>query len=364
MKFKVVMAGCGYLGEVKHIRCLKQISEANVVAFFDENAELAEKLRKQYGSGNIYDNYQEMLKREKPDVVHISVPAAKSASFAVEALEAGCHVFLDKPMTGGAADTQKLYEAYKKSDRIMAVSVQSKFNPDVMYMKEQSDAGFFGEIYHADVHYMCRRYMPTFEKQMTKKLMVGGPMYDMGSHGLDSVLWLMNNYDPAVVYGKTYHKLSTNVQHPNTAAVAEEKLIEDSAFAFIEMKNGATIHLSTAWNLNIAEDYLQITLCGTKAGAQNRSHFGHFCQIDSIMKGLHINKIENGKLFDRDVNFYPEKVDVPGYKCDIELIEQRRFYDTLLGKEKLAVETEQSFVVQRILDAVYEADRTGKPVYF
>ena len=72
----------------------------------------------------------------------------------------------------------------------------------------------------------------------------GGPLIDIGTHALDLTLWLMNNYKPRMVVGTTFKKL-TNPDQANPWGPWDEKqhTVEDSAFGFIVMENGATIIL-------------------------------------------------------------------------------------------------------------------------
>ena len=101
----------------------------------------------------------------------------------------------------------------------------------------------------------------------------GGPLIDIGTHALDITLWCMDNYKPATVTGSVFEKLGHlpeategNMFGPWDPETYE---VEDSAFGYIKMENGATIFLESSWALNVKDSReAATTLCGTKAGAE------------------------------------------------------------------------------------------------
>ena len=131
--------------------------------------------------------------------------------------------------------------------------------------------------------------------------------------------------------------------------------MEDAAFGFIVMENGATITLDATWALNTDHPIPEgsCRLCGSKAGA-------------SIMNGeVIINKGEFGRLEEirpdmsaGGVAFYD------GVKETPPITEQRRWLDAIENDADPVVLPEQACVVSEILEAIYTSARTGEPVYF
>ncbi|MBU5583757.1 gfo/Idh/MocA family oxidoreductase, partial [Enterococcus sp. S181_ASV_20] len=85
----------------------------------------------------------------------------------------------------------------------------------------------------------------------------GGPLIDIGTHALDITLWMMDNYEPESVNGSVFHKLGSlpGADEGNMFGPwdTENFEVEDSAFGFIKMKDGATIFLESSWALNVLE---------------------------------------------------------------------------------------------------------------
>ena len=183
----------------------------------------------------------------------------------------------------------------------------------------------------------------------------GGPLIDIGTHALDLTLWLMDNYKPKNVKGVTYKKLGKQTNTGNAWGDWDinEFTVEDSAFGFITMENGATIVLESSWALNTLDiGEAQTTLCGTLAGADTRN-------------GLRINRVEHGKLTtvipetkSGGVAFYE------GISNQPHILEARHWIDCILNDTDPFVLPEQAIVVTQILEAIYESARTGKLVEF
>ena len=129
--------------------------------------------------------------------------------------------------------------------------------------------------------------------------------------------------------------------------------MEDSAFAFVVMKNGATVFLESSWALNTLEiGEAQTTLCGTLGGADMRNGL----RINGQRFGKHF--IETPQLGTGGVDFYQ------GESMDPNEMEARVFYDAILKGKPLVVQPEQALLVTGILEAIYESGRIGKPGFF
>ena len=182
-----------------------------------------------------------------------------------------------------------------------------------------------------------------------------GPLIDIGTHALDLTLWCVNNYEPLYAVGSVYHKLNSKENAANAWGPWDPKefTVEDSAFGFIVFKNGMTIVLESSWALNTLHvGEARCVLCGTEAGAD-------------MSDGLRINGEEFGRLYTKKPEFNIGGVDYyEGTGASPGDIEARVWIDSILNDKEPVVKPEQAFVVTKILDAIYESARTGKPVYF
>ena len=271
-KVRIGIIGCGGIANAKHMPALKKISQVEMVAFCDIIEERAEKAAKEYGveGAAVYTDYKQLIARKDIDVVHVLTPNKQHSFITVDALEAGKHVMCEKPMAINSAEAKKMLDAAKRTGKKLTIGYQSRFRPDSMYLKKMCEAGELGEIYYAKAQAVRRRAVPTWGVFLDAENQGGGPLIDIGTHALDLTLWEMNNYEPEMVVGTTYRKLADNENAANDWGPWDPKkfTVEDSAFGFIKMKNGATISLEASWALNtLLTNEAKTVLCGDKGGA-------------------------------------------------------------------------------------------------
>ena len=358
-KLKIGFIGCGGIANAKHFPGMAQQKEyVDMVAFCDLIPERAEKAAKEYGTpdAKVYTDYHDLLADPTIDAVHVLTPNVAHCEITVAALEAGKHVLCEKPMAATPADAQKMLDARDRTGKMLTIGYQYRHFPVNQVAKKVVDDGWLGDIYYAEATYLRRRGVPTWGVFTDKSKQGGGPLIDIGTHALDLTLFMMNNYEPAYCVGKTFHKLNKQKNTGNAWGDwdTEKFTAEDSAFGFVVMKNGALINLKSSWALNMADPIEAVTtICGDKAGAD-------------MLKGLRINTVIGGRqvmitpdlsagsvaFFDGAAGGAPED------------LEAKTFTDAVLGKGKLYVTADQAAVVTRILEGIYESDRTGKPVYF
>ena len=356
-RLRIGIIGCGGIANGKHMPSIKAVDRADMVAFCDLVPERAEKAAKEYGTpdAKVYTDYKELLKDPTIDVVHVLTPNRSHAELTIDALHAGKHVMCEKPMAKTAADARRMVEAAKETGKKLTIGYQHRHKPESRFLKSVIERGDLGDIYYAKALAIRRRGTPNWGVFLNEYEQGGGPLIDIGTHSLDLTLYLMNNYQPRMVVGTKYKK----VEHPECGnpwgGWAEgANTLEDAAFGFIVMENGATITLDATWALNTIEPIPEgsVQLCGSKAGAQ-------------IKNGLSINKAEFDRLIEvvpdmaaGGVAFYDGVKETPG------ITEQRRWIDALENDTDPVVLPEQACVVSEILEAIYTSARTGEPVYF
>lgn len=355
---KIGIIGCGGIANAKHMPSLKAIENVQMVAFCDIIEERAQKAAAEYGTpdAKVYTDYKELLKDPEIEVVHVLTPNREHADISIDALHAGKHVMCEKPMAKTAADARRMYQAAKESGKKLTIGYQHRHKPQSLYAKEYIDNGSLGEIYYANCLAIRRRGTPNWGVFLDEEAQGGGPIIDIATHSLDLTLYLMNNYEPEMVIGKTHKKL----EHPEAGNIwgdngVSSTPLEEAACALIRMKNGATIILETSWALNTAEPVSEgsCVLCGSKAGLQIKND------------KLTVNAVELNRqtITEVDTNtggvaFYS------GAKVTPALTEAISWIRCILDDTDPVVLPEQALVVSEILEAIYTSSKTGKPVYF
>ena len=361
-KVRIGIIGCGGIANGKHMPSLKKLPDVEMVAFCDIIVERAEKAAREYGveGAKVYADYHELLAREDIDVVHVLTPNREHSQITVDALNAGKHVMCEKPMAINSAEAKRMLDAAKATGKKLTIGYQSRFRPDSMYLKSACEAGELGDIYYARAQAVRRRAVPTWGVFLNEYEQGGGPLIDIGTHALDLTLWMMNNYEPESVTGTTYRKLADTENAANAWGSWDPKkfTVEDSAFGFIRMKNGATIVLEASWALNtLLAHEAKTIICGTKGGADMLGEGG----------ALRINGEKYHKLY----------TEIPDLKAsgaaffegdsgdDPATVEARMWIDHVKDDSKpLITKPEQAFVVTQILEAIYKSAATGETVRF
>lgn len=348
--------GCGGIANSKHLPAIKKQGKIDMVAFCDIIEERAVKAKEEYGTedAKVFTDYKELLKLDL-DAVYVTTPNREHSFISIDAMKAGKNVLCEKPMAKTAEEAKAMLDTAKETGKILTIGYQNRYRADSTYLKRACDNGELGDIYYAKGHAIRRRAVPTWGVFLNEEEQGGGPLIDIGTHALDLTLWTMNNYEPDTVMGSVYKKLGDQTETANAWGDwnPEEYTVEDSAFGFIKMKNGATIVLESAWALNTLDvDEAKTSLCGTKAGADMKD-------------GLRINKVKYNKqvvekpALDADgVPFFDATGEEPS------LIEQETFYNAVMNGGEVVVKPEQAYVVTQILEAIYKSAATGEAVKF
>ena len=246
---KVGIIGCGGIANGKHMPSLRAIPNVEMVAFCDIIEERAVKAAKEYGTpdAKVYTDYKELLKDKEIEVVHVLTPNKSHANITVDALYADKHVMCEKPMAKTAADAKRMVDAAKATGKKLTIGYQHRQKPQSVFSKEYIENDELGEIYYANCLAIRRRGTPNWGVFLNEEEQGGGPIIDIATHSLDLTLYLMNNYEPSVVLGKTHKKM----EHPEAGNIwgdngVSTTPLEEAACAMIVMKNGATIMLETS----------------------------------------------------------------------------------------------------------------------
>lgn len=356
-KVRVGIIGCGGIAGGKHLPSLATVKEVEIVAFCDLKIEKAEKAAKEYGIENakVYINYKELLEDETIEVIHVCTPNRSHSIISIDALEAGKHVMCEKPMAKTSEEGKKMIEAAKRTGKKLTIGYQNRFRVDSLYLHKACENGELGEIYFAKGHAIRRRAVPTGGVFLNEFEQGGGPLIDIGTHALDLTLWMMNNHKPKYVVGNVYHKLGQKENAANAWGSWDPKkfTVEDSAFGFITMENGATVTLESSWALNSLDvDEAKTTLCGTEGGADMKG-------------GLTLNGEKYGRLYESKIHTEAGGVDFyEGESSDSGEVEARSWIDCIINDTEPLVKPEEALVVTEILEAIYESSKLGKPVFF
>lgn len=347
-KIKLGIIGAGNIGNVhlKEFSDLKDWCEITTVT--DVYAPLAVSRAKEYGIANVAGTAQELIHSPEVDAVVVAVPNQFHESLAVEALSAGKHVLLEKPMGMNAEAARNIYKASRQTDRRLMVAHQMRWESIPMQIKEQVNRGELGRIYTAKTGLYRRKGIPGWGTWFTRMDQSGGgPLIDIGVHMLDLALHLMGNPKPVSVYGSTYAEFGPRKKGIGTWGKPDWEGIydvEDFATALIKMEDGSSLTLEVSWAVHMDTDSSPfLHLMGTDGGASYRGGSGKLL----TEKFDRTSEVELKK---------PEEDEGPRRRLSRHFLECIRE-----GKEPLTSAL-SGYTNNLVLDAIYESSRTGSEV--
>ena len=343
--FNVAVIGAGAIG-LDHIRSFKLHPSAKVVALAEVSPERGKEAADTFGIPDLVTDYKLLLARDDIDVISIALPNYLHAPVGLEALKAGKHLMVDKPMATNAKDAAKLVAESKKRGVTLMVGQNMRFSPEIQTARHLIDQGKLGEVYHAKTSWTRRSGIPRIGSWFTQKQFAGGGCtYDIGVHALDRALFLMGEFEAAAVSGQTYAKFGPRGKGDGNWGKGEIDLkakfdVDDLSVALIKLKSGRTVLLESSWAAHMPQnDEFSSHIFGTEA---------------AIM----LNPL-------RLMRSSPEGYITEQLKPSTPLVNENRmvhFIDVLLGKAKPYVKPAESLAVQKILDGIYQSAATGREV--
>ena len=188
---RAAVIGVGSMGS-RHARIYAARAETELMAVVSATEATSERVAHEYGCA-AYTDYQEMLTAEKPDVVSVAVPTVMHLNVARAALEAGCHVLVEKPIAASVAEGQALIAAAEAADRKLMVGQIVRYDPAIQALKRHIDAGELGRIFQV----ACRRVSP-----FPWRIQDVGVVLDLAPHDLDLMRYLTGE-EPVTLYAQT-----------------------------------------------------------------------------------------------------------------------------------------------------------------
>jgi len=281
-KLRVGLIGTGMICNIAHVPAWKALpDEVEIVAAADVVASHARGTAEAHGIPYWTDDPQRMLDTQELDVVSVCTPNVYHKPWTLAALRAGAHVLCEKPVAPGYQDAAEMFAAAEQAGRLLLVGQSLRFRSENQAAKSLVEMGLLGDAYYAEAGAMRRRGVPQWGLFHIKAHSAGGPIYDIGVHALDLVLWLIGNPRVVAVSGATYTRIANQdeglVQSEAESGAPEgvpeprpydyrEFDVEDLGVGLLRLENGMTIVIRASWAANIPEGTGGTFILGTRAG--------------------------------------------------------------------------------------------------
>ena len=236
MKLNAGVIGVGNMGR-HHARNYHEIPSTNLVAIADTDPEIGQEIAKKF-KAHYYSDYQQMLAKEKLDLVTIAVPTKFHKKVALDCVAKKINILIEKPIASTVYEAKEIIHKAKQKGIKFTVGHIERFNPAVIKLKEMIDEGKLGEI----VSITALRLSP-----MPNQIKDANVVIDIGVHDIDIINWL---------YGKLPEKFSA------TGGNCLNKTRQDHVEAFMDYGHGSGYFMSN-WVTPIK--VRKLTVSGSKA---------------------------------------------------------------------------------------------------
>ena len=325
-KIRLAMIGCGG-NSSGHARRLKQNSDVQIVAGCDVNTEIVSNYiaRNELDSNmKVYDNIDKMLAQVKPDAVLISTPHTLHFEQGMKALEAGCHVFMEKPMVTYAEHAYTLADKVKETGKVFVVGYNTPCSANFYYLREQIRNKNLGKLELVTGYITQNWKRGTAGKwRQVPELSGGGQAYDSGAHLLNSLCW----------------SVESNV---------------DEVYAFID-NCGTPVDINSSINVRFENGVMAGIVISGNCPSPGGTHMAFIfddgrIEIDG-WSGSWI-RVFKGR----------EHIENPPITEDMSAIHaDHNFIDAILGRAEPRTSAVNGIIQSELMDAIYESAKTGRP---
>lgn len=224
----------------RHVEAYAQLPESTLVAVCDQSPERLHAVGTEYNVAT-YSNFADLLRDDRVEVVSVATPHPSHASLAIAALEAGCHVIVEKPMTLSLSEADAMIECARRRERTLAVIFQRRFWPAALRAHQAIQDGKLGPLVSGECELSWWRTAQYYTRDPWRghwDTEGGGVLVNQGIHALDMFQWLMG--EPETIWARW-----ANLSHPYIE-------VEDNVAAAVAFRGGAlgVIRMTTSSRLS------------------------------------------------------------------------------------------------------------------
>jgi|TARA_B100000470_G_scaffold83696_1_gene64556 predicted dehydrogenase len=321
---EILLVGCGRMG-TGHLQAIRGLPGlGGVVAGVDPSEAAREHVQREFGVERTYADLDEALAAEEAPAVFVCSPNNLHATYALKALAAGRHVFVEKPLALNMADVDRMIAEAGQRGLLLMAGQSLRFFTHIRYIKTLIDAGEIGRVRHI-VH---RRMSPgrggDEQSWFARQALSGGILPGIGTHSLDVILWWLGEQAESV-----YAMVQNIDPHP-------EVDIEDEVSLVATTPSGALINVAFSFHHSLGYEW---SVAGTEGTIQ--------------LSGTQGVLTLNG-----EVSEVPERVELPG-----EHSIQREFLSAIAEGRPLAQASARDIrATMALVFAAQESGRTGQKV--
>ena len=347
----VIIIGCGRVAE-KHLKAISKLKGSlALAAVVDTNPESAKRLLnsvKGFANTKVYNDYKTAIEEVKPSIVSVTVPSGLHYQIAKYAMEHGCNLLLEKPMTMSVSEAREIFELSQKTGLKIAMGHIYRYLPIVGLLRDDIAEGKFGKVTHGTIYvrwghgedyYNSAAWRGTWKSD-------GGALMNQSIHAIDLLVWLM---------GSEPEEASSMIAQRLRKIEAE-----DLGMAVLKLENGALA---------------QIEGTTSTVPSKHTAEFSVFCENGQLTMGLDSGKPHlkiygvkpDGKLKKLNGYYIRKQFKTGGmfsYKCALNphLGIYKNLFDSIIENKNPIADAYSGFSSVDTLLGIYKSAKEGRPV--
>jgi predicted dehydrogenase len=274
----IALIGYGGIGRV-HAMAYRDIpflyglpsNSITLVGVATSRLETAQKAAAEIGCKTAVADYRALLERDDVDAIDCCTPNNSHEEILVAAAQAGKHIYCEKPLSVSVAEGRRIAEAVRAAGVKSQMTFNFRFFPAVLRARQLVEAGFLGRIFSFRGRYYRSSYISAakpYTWRLSKAASGGGALYDLGSHILDLVYYLLGDFDSVQA------QLETLIPERPIAPGSSEKAtvdVDDLALLHLRMANGIPGSVEVSRMGTGATNDLQIEIVGDQGAIRFHS---------------------------------------------------------------------------------------------
>ena len=236
-KVRWLLVGAGDISRKRVAPALANAPESEIAAVCDVHENNLHTLAETYAVRERFTDYAEALQKASADAVYLATPVYLHTRQAEQALAAGKHILVEKPISLSGSEGYRLVKAHEQSGKVGGCAYYRRFFPAYQTTLEMVKAGAFGQVILVRMLYYAWFGLSQDDPKywrVQKDKSGGGPLFDIGSHMFDLLIGLFGLPDRVVAY--------------NDNLVHKDWDVEDTASILMTLHNGAQVTASFSWS--------------------------------------------------------------------------------------------------------------------
>jgi predicted dehydrogenase len=357
---KICIIGCGRIADA-HAEQIQRIVGCEIVGVCDQEELMAKQLYERFAVKSYFSNIEEMLATARPDVVHITTSAQSHFELATTCLDAGCHVYVEKPFTVTTAEAEALIKLATAKNRKCTVGHDDQFTPATRMMRDLIREGFLGgPPVHMESYYCYDLRDQQYARELLRdknhwvRKLPGQLLQNNISHGISRIAEFLNtDFPEVIVHGFTspfLRKINETDIVDELRVIIDEEKTTTAYFTFSSQMRPELKHFRIYGPKNaivVDHDHQTIIRVG---GDKHKSYLDKFIPPYEFAKQYMTNSMNNIYRFLKN-DFHMKS----GMKFLIE-----SFYRSILDDDPLPIPYREILLTSRIMDLIFLQLKTQK----